>query len=334
MGPKRQIQAHREYTRFPGGPSVRNRPKKLEDNTHKNHASDQSSVTALGLQQAAVVPLKDQTDLFEYDILQDQRSLAGRLTRASDASPTKDRGGDVVEKAIHDGSGAYHSTGHVNADATVLDNDILVHPEPVPKLLDGGLAIDKRQIACRVLLVAKCSTPLTSVEDKIGKKAATPLLHVDPGMPAVGCLWHLKDNVLDGGRLRRWPVNAPGVVGNGCSIDDQVTDLAKENVGRLIGSTFTSPYVRLNDHFGAPSSNHVCGCLYGGHCSGIADQLSVVGLHYGRRHLVSPEISISRYSHGRRHCEETSQTQQGSKQGREWSLRRDIGHRIRSGHRR
>lgn len=122
----------------------------------------------MGLQQAAIDPLKDQIDLFEDDILQDQCSLAGRLARASNASPTENRGGDVVEKAIHDGSGANHSTGHVNADATVLDDDVLVHPEPVPKLLNGGLAIDKRQIACRVLLVAKCSTPLTSVKDEIG----------------------------------------------------------------------------------------------------------------------------------------------------------------------
>lgn len=154
-------------------------------------------------------------------------------------------------------------------------------------------------------------------------------------MTAVGCLWHLEDNVLNGRRLRRWPMNTPGIVGNGGGINDQVTDLAKENVGRLIGSTIASPDVRLNDYFGPPSSGHVCRGLYGGHCSRVADKLSVVGLHYGGRDLVSPAKSISKYGHVRINCEDaSSQTQQESKQGREWSLHHDTGHRIRSAHRR
>lgn len=80
--------------------------------------------------------------------------------------------------------------------------------------MDGRLAIDKGQVASCVLLVAELSTPLTSVEDKVAKESTTPFLHVDTRVAAVGCLRQLEDDVLYGGRLRRWPVDSPGCVRN------------------------------------------------------------------------------------------------------------------------
>lgn len=86
--------------------------------------------------------------------------------------------------------------------------------------MDGCLAVDKGQVASRVLLITELSTPLTSVEDKVAQESTTTFLHVDTGVAAVGCLGQLKDDVLYGGRLRRWPVNSPGRVRNRGGVND------------------------------------------------------------------------------------------------------------------
>lgn len=105
------------------------------------------------------------------------------------------------------------------------------------------MAIDKGQVACRVLLVTESSTPLTSIEDKVAQKAATAFLHVDTGVVAVGCLWKVEDNVLYRGRLSRWPMNTPGCARNGGGVNDQVANLTKEDVGWHVGRTVGSPWV-------------------------------------------------------------------------------------------
>lgn len=117
-------------------------------------------------------------------------------------------------------------------------------------------------------------------------------------MLRVGVGVHVDDDILDTGSLRARPVNTSGssASGNSSHIDNQVTDLAKEDVGRDPTLSAILVFVTVDEtHAGEAGSG-----LESGGAVGVSNELSevVVNDRCGNRVGSSREVNDCRSGGG------------------------------------
>ncbi|CAH0048977.1 unnamed protein product [Clonostachys solani] len=185
----------------------------------------------------------------EVNIVDDEGSVGaglGRVVEGFDAD--RSVGEDtILNNDCADGL-SVATRRQVKANTAVLDGESVVVPDPVPDLVDGGVAVVEAQVAGSELLATEEGTVLSTVEDEIGDETTRSVLHEDTllGVVLAAVLNHEELDVLERGGLGNLPVNTS--LGLGSDIDLEVANLSEEVV--LVGEpvvTGISIRVRVDD---------------------------------------------------------------------------------------
>ncbi|CAG9937310.1 unnamed protein product [Clonostachys rosea f. rosea IK726] len=173
----------------------------------------------------------------EVGVVNDEGSVGTGLGRVvegldSDRSVGEDT---ILNNDCADGLGVA-TRSQVKTNTAVLDGESVVVPDPVPDLVDGGVAVVEAQVAGSELLAAEEGTVLSTVEDEIGDETTRSVLHEDTllGVVLAAVLNHEELDVLERGGLGNLPVDtSTRGLGLGGDVDLEVANLSEEVV--LVG---------------------------------------------------------------------------------------------------
>ncbi|CAG9998128.1 unnamed protein product [Clonostachys byssicola] len=173
----------------------------------------------------------------EVSVVNDEGSVGAGLGRVvegldSDRSVGEDT---VLDNDCADGL-SIATTSQVKTNAAVLDGESVVVPDPVPDLVDGGVAVVEAQVAGSELLATEEGTVLSTVEDEIGDETTRSVLHEDTllGVVLAAVLNHEELDVLERGGLGNLPVDtSTRGLGLGGDVNLEVANLSEEVV--LVG---------------------------------------------------------------------------------------------------
>ena len=171
----------------------------------------------------------------QVDVVENESTVGlgrGRVVRSPDTNF------GVLEGAVNNEDGAnrlagWPAVGHVDANLTVVDSDVLEGPSPVPVHEDGRLAAVEGHVARRELLAAKERTILAAVESEIRHEATGAVVHEDSQLSVLlaAICPHVEDDVLEACRLRHLPVDTSSLgERHGSQVNVKVADLAEEVV--------------------------------------------------------------------------------------------------------
>ncbi|CAI6089739.1 unnamed protein product [Clonostachys chloroleuca] len=210
----------------------------------------------------------------EVGVVDDEGSVGAGLGRVvegldSDRSVRKDT---ILNNDCADGL-SVATTSQVKTNTAVLDGKSVVVPDPVPDLVDGGVAVVEAQVAGSELLAAEEGTVLSTVKDEVSDEATRSVLHEDTllGVVLAAVLNHEELDVLERGGLGNLPVDTS--LGLGGDVDLEVANLSEEVV--LVGEpvvTGVSVRVGVDDSHALEVGTG----LEGGDIRKITNQVGVV----------------------------------------------------------
>lgn len=140
---------------------------------------------------------------------------------------TKELSNKVTDPTSHD------SRGHVDANVAAEKLQRLVRPSPVPDLLDACIGPVKGKIPHCVLLVAESCAVFPAMEDQVRDHPPTAFFHEDASVDVPLSRRQPECAVLNQRRLGRWPVDCGRISLNVSRVEDEITNLAEEDIGRL-----------------------------------------------------------------------------------------------------